>query len=497
VPEPKPTDFGRDEEGIVKFIQAHDQWAQDHPEEAAAAVAARAAAEGIVPPEGQAPEPVKVEEPAPPAEAPPATEKLPEAFDAVVQKDPALKAALEANPEAQKLVMEAARTSAAAAPVLAIVPTVEAAQFMAGHANTALDIRHNMLMGIENPAAAEAGFNGLVSQFIETDDKGIAMKDAAGKPVYGKDLDIGLLTPGTKMKLGGMLEQTLQQIKDLETKTKGVYPTQAAKDADLAALDDANYTRDAFNYVMSLLSPAEDGGLPALPPDATPEQKATQERLERQMAEFRAEREAAGKGAQAKDIQTFENTLRLDWQREVGKGLDDHLAAMKARGEYIPDYIVTRKWVDPTSKQETSFPSLAVEILNEFDSRVMGIPTERAELQRLQRLGRPGEQQRKANAARLRVTYLGPIIQRHVTEIQNGLRESQAAEEARRSAAGTVARVEPTTTGAGGAPAALTDAQIEEKATAMVKADPRWAAADQEERAAIMMTARTRVKYGY
>jgi hypothetical protein len=416
----------------------------------------------------------------------------------VVQKDPALKAALEANPEAQKLVMEAARTSAAAQPVLAIVPNVEAAQFMATHANTVLDLRHNFLMGIDNPAAAQAGFDGLLSQFIETDDKGAPVKDAAGKPVYGKDLDVGVLTPSAKMKIGGMRDQSLQQIKELEAKTKtGVYPTQAAKDADLAALDDAVYTRDALNYALSLLDPAEDGGLPPLPPDATPEQKATQERLERQMAEFRAEKQAAGKGAQAADIRTFETSVRLDWQTQVGKGLDDFLKEMKARGEYIPDYIITRKWTDPLTKAQTEFPSLAVEILNDFDATVMGMPNERAELQRLQRLGRPGEQLRKANAARLRGTYLEPIIRKHITEIQNGLRESQAAEEARRAAAGGVARTEPTSNGAGAAPAALTDAQVETKAREMVKADSRWPAADQEERAAMLMTARTRVKFGY
>ena len=59
-----------------------------------------------------------------------------------------------------------------------------------------------------------------------------------------------------------------------------------------------------------------------------------------------------------------------------------------------------------------------------------------------------------------------------------------------------MARTEPQATATPGAQPNLTEAQLQEKALAMVQADPRWKSADEEERNVMMMSARTRVKYG-
>jgi hypothetical protein len=497
--EPQSEKYPATEEGLRQFITEHDAWEQANPDAAAAAKAARGEQPAAA--ETKTAEQIAAETPAAEAEAgketPPAaaTEALPKAFDDAIAADPALKAALEANPAARELVMEAARASEAAKPILALAPTLEAAQFMARQANVVLDVRHNMLMGVEDPEARTAGFNGLKEQFIETDDKGQPMRGADGKPVYGKDYDLCLRTPASLEKLAEMRDQVVGQIRDLEAKTKGVYPDQAAKDTDLSALEDAGYTRDALNCVLSILSPAPEGP-PALPPDATPEQRAFQERLERQQAEFRRQQEDAGKGAQANAVRQFEQTQRVNWQKGVGKGIDDYLTAAKARGEVIPEYLITRPWIDPATGQASTIPAVSVEILTEYDRTVMGIPTERAELQRLQRLGPAGAQQRETNAARLRNSYLTPIIQRKVREMQDGLRESQKAEADRQQKIAGVARNEPQSSGGGSQPV-LTEAQLETKARETAEKDPRWAGGDEEIRAAILMSATTRLKYGY
>jgi len=126
----------------------------------------------------------------------------------------------------------------------------------------------------------------------------------------------------------------------------------------------------------------------------------------------------------------------------------------------------------------------------------MGIPTERAEMQRLQRLGPAGAQQRETNAARLRTTYLTPIIQKKIGEIQNGIRQIAAAEIERQQKIAGVARNEPQSSGGGSQPV-LTEAQLEAKARETAEKDPRWAGGDEEIRAAILMSATTRLKYGY
>lgn len=497
---PKSEDYPHNEEGLVKFLNDYDKWATENPDAAAAAELERDGQQPEAQPAEQKQDEKPADKPAEEKKADPAAaaEPLPQAFQQALEKDPALKAALEANPAAQKLVMDAARASEAAKPILALVPTAEAAQFMAGHANTMLDLRHNFLMGIDNPEAAKAGWEGLLSQFIETDDKGQPVKDAAGKPVYGKDLRSGVLNPATNMVLGGLRDQVLNQIKDLEQKTKGYYPSEAAKNADVAALDDAGYTRDAINYVLSLLSGESADELPPLPEDATPAQKATQERLQRQQEELKRQQQEAGQGKQAATVQAYENKMRLGWQSGVGKAIDTAIKEAQDRGEYIPDYILHRPWIDPQTKQQSNVAALAVEILNEYDATVQGIPTERNEMQRLQRLGLAGEQQRAANDARLRTTYLPTIIRKHIDAIQDGIRESQKAEAARQGKVAEVARTEPQTASGGGAAAAtLTDAQVEEKAQASAKRDPQWATGDRETRFAILARERTRAKFGY
>ncbi len=386
--EPKSGDYPASQEGLEKFIREHDQWAQQNPEAADAAEAARqkegqpdAQPEEQINPDQPKPEEKKAEEPAPAAE-------LPKAFDEAIQADPALKAALAANPAAQKLVMEAARLSETAKPILAIAPTLEDAQFMQLHANTMLDLKHNFLMGVDNPDARTAGWEGMKSQFVETDDKGAPLKDAAGNPVYGKDFDMCLLTPAAQEKLGGLRDTVLKQIADLEAKANGFYPSEAAKNADANALADAQYTRDALNYALSLLtgeSAAE--ALPALPPDATPEQKAFQEKLQKQQEELNKTKADSGKAAQTQQVQQYESKMRLNWQSGVGEALDQHLSAMKERGVYIPDYIQQQPWVDPVSKQPTKVPALAVQVLFEFDQKMDAMTLLKNNLQRLQRLG--------------------------------------------------------------------------------------------------------------
>ena len=490
--EPAAESYGQDEDGIAQFVRDHDAWRQGQEQGTGEQPAAEAAAEGAV----------EAEQPAAEAAAPGAAEAagpLPQALETALNDDPALKAALEANPKARELMMDIGRKLEAARPVLEMVPTVEDAQFMSAHANTLLDLRHNALLGVESPEARTAFLGGLRDQFIETDDKGAPVLDAAGKPVLGKDYDLCLLTPAANEKLGSVLSKMDADIAGLTQKLTGYYPSEADKNADQKRLDDLNDAREIINWTLELLKMEGATGEPALPPlpdDATPAQKAAQERLERMQADLRKDQAAAGKGKQLDEMKAFEAQQRVGWQAGVGKTLDDYLAAAKERGEVIPDYILKEKWTDPATKQQTEFPRLAVTILNDFDATVMGITKERNRIHELERMGPAGKNLREANAQRLRITYLEPIIKRHIKTIQDGIRESQTAEEKRRGEIAKVARTEPQTAATAGAQPNLTDAQIQEKALALVRQDARWASADGDERNVMLMAARTRVKFG-
>lgn len=495
-PEPKSSDYPNTAEGLQKFIREHSDWEAENPEAAENAAAER---RGVKPEEPAAPTP-EAPKPEEAAAAPqPAAEPLPKAFEEAIQKDPALKAALEANPAAQKLVMEAARAAETARPILEIFPTLQDAQFSQEYTNTMLDIKHNSLLGVNDPAAAGASWQGILNQFIETDDQGQPVKDAQGNPVYGSDLESTILRPAMQHKLKSIVGDLKPKFEALKRQVEtGVFPSEEAKAAATEQMKNANYDLAAFEYVLEKIASPEGGlpELPELPADATPEQKAFQERLKKDREQLEGERKASGAAKQGEAARTFETKMRLNWQSGVGEVLDTYLSAARERGEYIPDYILQQPWVDPVTKQATKTPALAVQVLLEYDALVDSIPTVKKELQRLQRLGPAGEPQRQQYYGELRTQYLEPIVRRHVESIHNGIRASQEAEAARRGKQAEIVRTEPASAGTT-APATLTEAQIEEKAKAMVEKDPAWASASREDRAAMMMTARTRAKYGY
>jgi hypothetical protein len=499
---PSGLDYPQTEDGMVQAIRDREEWAEQNPQ-ARPEGAREPGSEGAEQPADAAATAEKPAEEAAAADAAgkPAAEAapIPEALDAAFNADPALKAALDANPAARDLVMDMGRKYEAARPVLELIPTRADAEFVTTHANTMLDLRHNALLGIENPEARQGFLTGLKNQFVETDAKGQPVLDAKGQPVLGKDYDTCLRIPMATEMVTSVVAEMDATIGELQQKLKGYYPSEAEKNADQKRLDDLTDDREAAGWFGELLKMRAGGGeekLPPLPADATPEQRKTQERLERQQAELNKQREAQGKGNQTAAVQRFEGEMRVGWQTAVGKQIDDYLAAAKERGEVISDYNLNEKWIDPKTKQAQNLPRLAVTILNDFDNTVMGITRERNEIQRLERLGPAGRQLREANAVRLRTTYLQPIIQKHIKAIQDGIRQSQKAEEARREKIGKVARVEPQSAATAGPQPNLTEAQIQEKALALVQKDPKWASADESERRMMLMTARTTVVYG-
>lgn len=491
---------------MQQFIEAREKWAAENPEAAEAADAARrqaAAADGAAHPDGEMP----AAEPAQPeqrqdgeanAGAIAAAGALPEAFAQALEKDAALKTAFNANPEALALVMESARTAERMRAVEEIFSTREEAEFAQGHANTMLDLRHNFLLGVEDPEAAAMGWNGLKEQFRETDEKGNPVNDAAGNPVYGRDFETGLLTPAATEKVGSLATGARAKAEELKQRAaSGVFPNEAAKAEATRAAEEADLRASAAELVAEMLKgDGAEPGLPELDPDATPAQRAYQERLRKEREELDGVKKTQGREAQAKTTREFEGKMRLTWQAGVGESIDNFLKEARERGEVIPDYILTRKWIDPVTKQQTTVPSLAVEILNEYDARVNSIPGVKDKLQQLQRLGPAGEQQRAAYNAELREKYLGPIMKRHVKEIQDGIRASQTAEQQRREELNKVARPEAKTSSAG-APEPLTPEQLQKRAQELAQKDPEWATADSETRTRILMVARTRVQYGY
>ena len=236
---PKTSDFHETEEGIEQFIEASEKWRQEHPDQELEQPA-QVAPEAGAPAAEEAPKPPE-QQPAPqaqPGEAPPLP--TPQAFDDLLTAKPDFKALFDRDPEAKTQVMDLARAAEAAKPVLDIVPTVEEARFATGKANEYLNLQHLFAMAAEDPEMGERGWNQFVDLFKIRDDKGAPVLQN-GVPQMAESFDF----IGRKF-LGGALGDRLGREKAALTALQqklesGVYPSEAAKEADRVNSVDIDY----------------------------------------------------------------------------------------------------------------------------------------------------------------------------------------------------------------------------------------------------------------
>jgi hypothetical protein len=229
----------------------------------------------------------------------------------------------------------------------------------------------------------------------------------------------------------------------------GVYPSEEAKAADVEALEDAKYAKAAFVYTLSELEKKAGGGtpaskLPALPPNATPEQIAYQKELERQQAELDAKQGVQSAATRRAAAAAVNRDVQNHYEAAVNTVIDAKINGMKERGEYLPDFVLNDKYINPETHKATNVSDFGAKCYLELTAKINSSPVTVAKLRNLEALGPAGKETRQAELTRLTNLHLPTIIDERVKAIQDGIRESQS----RKPAPGTVAPGEAAPAGA-------------------------------------------------
>ena len=487
----------------MDFVAANHAWAEAHPEEADKLRQAKIAAEnGEQTQQDGQPAPGSVEaqiqqaeggQPKPGDQPAAAAAATPARIDEWTGKSPELKAAFEKNPALQAEVMEMARGYEAAQKVIDIVATPEEAQFAVEHANRLVTLQANWMLSAEDPQMLAAAWEQTVDMFKERDQNGAEVKGPDGKPVLGADFK-PFVRKAASAAIADAVAPVSASIAALTEKLKGNYPSEEARAADAQALEELNYEKAAYDYVLDRLGrPAGAAStLPKLPANATPEQLAFQQQLEAQQAALNAktgkETTATRREAQARvdrDVQTH-------FETGINTAIESYVNAMKARGEYLPDFVLTDKHINPQTQQPTKVSDFGARAYLALNAKINGNPLHVAKLRSLQALGAAGAEARKAEVTRLTNLYLPKIIEGRVKDIQDGIRG--AGKQAQPAGGpGTVARVEPQSQGTV-VPSAMTGAEVRQWAEAEAAKDPSWAnmTDTDKERLTIQLAARKR-----
>lgn len=499
---PSSADYPDNAQGIADFIRENTEWSQSHPEEAEKNRAAKIAAEDggevtqaetaiaaeVAKVDGEQP---KVEE-AKPADAP-AAAATPAKIEEWTTKSPELKAVFEKHPELQAEIMETARFAESMKQVADIVSTPEEATFAVEHAQRLVSLQTNWMLSGEDPDMIAPAWDMTVDMFKERDGEGKEVLGADGKPKLGADFK-----PFVRKAASNAMEEyataAQAQIAAIEARLNGVYPNEEAKAADATTLENAKYEKAAFDFVLGKLGQKDDSpALPALPPNATPEQIEFQKRLEAQQKDLDAK---AGK-------QTTESrkTARVALDREVQdfyeagvtKSIDSHITDMKARGEYLPDFVLNDKYINPATGKATNVSAFGAKIYLALNNKINSNPLHAAKLGNLQALGAGGKEARQAEITRLQNFYLPDLIKAEVTRIQNGIRETSG--KPKDNTGGGIARVEPQSAGTT-QPATMDSTQTRVWAETEAAKDPSYSAMDSRTREQLIITLAAKKKYG-
>jgi len=500
---PSSANYEDSREGISKFIADNTAWSQAHPEQAAKLREARAAAEE----DGQVAEPAaeaaiaeavqKVEGEQPVAQpAAGAVAATPALIDQCTASAPELKAVFEAHPEIRDGMMETARGLEAAKPVLDIVGTPEEAQFAVDHAQRLVILQTNWILSADDPDLVEPAWNQTVDMFVERDDKGAPVMDAAGKPVLGSDFK-PFVRRAASTAIQDLNTAAEAQIAAINARLAGVYPNEEAKAADTAALENATYEKAAFDFVMNrLANPADAAGsaLPALPANATAEQIAFQKKLEEQQARLNEQQGTQTAASRKAAAVALDKEVQTTYEKGLNTYIDTQIAAMKERGEYLPDFVLNDKWVNPATGKPTNVSAFGARIYLALNAKINGNPLHAAKLASLQALGAAGKDARLAEINRLQALYLPKIFQDEVTRIQDGIRGA-AGKAATPSAASQVARVEPQSQGVTQV-TTMDSGQIRAWAEAEAAKTPGYDGMDARAREQLIITLAAKKRYG-
>lgn len=508
---PKATDYPDNAQGIADFTRQKMEWNEAHPEEAEKLRAAKAAAEedGTLPDTTQAEQSIAAEvakadgeQPKPeevkPAD-PPVAGATPAKIEEWTTKSAELKAAFDKDPALRSEIMETARYAEAAKPVLEIVSTPEEATFAVEHAQRLVSLQTNWMLSGEDPEMVTPAWDMTVDMFKERDAEGKEVLGADGKPKLGADFK-----PFVRKAASSAIEEyavgAQAQIAAIEARLNGVYPNEEAKAADATALENAKYEKLAFDFVLGRLGEKNDvPALAALPPNATPEQVAFQKQLEAQQKDLEAKQGKQTAESRKTARAALDREVQNTYESGVTSTINTYIADMKARGEYLPDFVLTDKYINPATGKITDLPNFNVKIYLALNNKINGNPLHAAKLASLQALGAAGKDARNAELSRLTKLYLlgsandPGIIQHEVNRIQDGIRAT--AGQKRDNTGGGIARPEPQSAGTV-VPATMNPAETRAWAEKEAAKDPNWGAMDQRTREQLVITLAAKKKYG-
>lgn len=503
---PKSEDYPQDQEGVAQFIAENTAWSLAHPEEAAKIRTEKLAAEenGLPPgeqttAEGATADAVKTaegEQPkaedAKPAETQPVTGATPAKIDEWTGKSPELKAAFDKDPALRAEIMETARFAESMKDVADIVSTKEEAQFAVENSGRLVSLQTNWMLSGEDPEMVGPAWDQTVEMFKERDANGAEVLGADGKPKLGADFKPFVRKAATTA-IEDLSQATQAQIATLEARLAGVYPNDEAKHADAKTLEELNYRKAAFKYVSDELATGDSAAsaLPKLPANATPEQIEYQKSLEAQQKELDAKQGKQTVEARRTARLALDRKVQDTYEAGINADVEAHINDMKARGEFLPEFVLTDKWVNPSTGQPTKVSAFGARIYLALNAKINGNPLHTAKLASLQSLGASGEAARNAELTRLRGLYLPKIIQTEVTRIQDGIRATGKPPQT----GGGVARVEPQSQGTV-VPQTLDPAQIRQWAETEAAKDPGWEGMDDRTREEKIIALAAKKKYG-
>lgn len=346
-PEPKQDDYPGD---VVSFLEAHNAW--ERGDEVKPVEGETKPAEAETKPAEPETKPVDEDKPWAPE---PEVSLTPESLNALAQKSPELQAAINASPEVKQALFAMARINAKAAPILELLPNVEAAKFAVQASNTFVDIRTNFLEAVDNPESFPNAYARFADEFAIKDKDGKPVLDDQGYPQYEEDFHM----------LNDHVVDTYHAI-EMEDLEAQVQANQFASDD---AREQASMALEAFKFIKAWK--AGEKGIPK--PDLSnlsPEAKAYYEQKEREIEQREAALGGKEKKQTAEQRQAERATYETNVAKKVGASVGARLKAMIAddekAGVFLPSYITQAK--DP----ETGISMFAKTLVDEFEEATYG-----------------------------------------------------------------------------------------------------------------------------
>ena len=359
-----------------------------------------------------------------PKEIPDAKVVTPEAISEWTTKDPAFKAALEANPALKGEIYGMARTNAKAKGLLEIFPNAESGKYANTRAMTFDGMTQAFTQAADNPETFPAAMEAFADQFMVKTPDGKPVLDAGGNPTFGKDFE--MLSNGF---VDGWLESEIEDLTEI-AKTSG-------DDNDEVALSALKFVKELKDKRQSGRSGAPDSS------KLTPEQRAWQEN---QQKEFDAERARLGL-ATTKATATEKQAAREAWDKgcttkigaSVGRAMDAFMKEKNANGVFLPSYVTEVK--DPKDGQSMFVKN----VFNDFNDKVNSVAHIKNQLFALANAAptAANETARVEYYNQLVADFMPAIMEKHLRQVQRKDKADREAQQGKYEVRKEVANVEP------------------------------------------------------